>query len=42
MSETEEIQQLIKEARVSVRETDAIISKTKELFCIPNFFFKFF
>lgn len=35
MSEKEEIQNLIKEARASVKETDAIISKTKELFCIP-------
>ncbi len=32
MTEKEEIRQLIKEARESIKETDVLISKTKELF----------
>jgi len=34
MTEKEEIRQLIKEARESIRETDVLISQTKELFSI--------
>ncbi len=34
MNEKEEIQKLIKEARDSIKETDIIILKTKELFCL--------
>lgn len=34
MSEKEEIKRLIKEAKDSIKETDSIISKTKEIFCL--------
>jgi len=34
MTEKEEIKRLIKEARDSIKETDSIILKTKELFSL--------